>query len=409
MARKLTTLAVEAAKPRHGKRTEYPDAGCPGLFLVVQPSHVKSWALRFRFNGKSRKLTIGPANELTLAAARAAAAAHHVEIEQGIDPAAAKQTARATSREQAAHRASDTIEVMIERFLAEYARRKTREITWRSYERVLRRHVIPRWPGRTIHEIRRRDIIDLIEGIAEATPYMANRLRAVLSKFFSWLVARDVIKFSPVAGVERPGVEAARDRVLDDAEVTQLWAAGADLGRAGDYFKLLLLTGGRRSEIGQARWDEIDAEGRTLTIPASRSKNRRPHIIPLVDAAWEILDRQPRIGAYVFPSRVGSGPLSAFHHLKEQIDGAASLAKPWRWHDTRRTVASGLQKLGVRIEVIEQVLGHTSGVFRGVVGTYQRHDYSEERRDALERWAGHLDRLVTGRAGAVVPQRGGRR
>lgn len=405
-AKKLTPLSVQNAKPRRNSRTEIPDRGNPGLFLIVQPSGVKSWALRYRnAKGRSRKLTLGPVagpGGLTLAAAHLAASKAKLEIEQGADPAAAKSEARAASKQMAALQADDGIEAAIERFMTLHARQKTREVTWKAYDSIFRRLVIPAWRGRTLHEIKRRDVIALVEGIAvENGPYMANRLLGVLSKFFNWAVNRDLIDTSPATGVERPHVEIARDRVLDDSEVAILWKACIKLGPAGDYVRLLLLLGCRRNELGAARWDEIDQEKRTLTIPAARSKNKHVHVIPLVDAPWDIVTAQKRTGPFLFPAKWGGGPLAAFHHLKDRVDEHAKL-KPWRYHDLRRTCASGMQKLGIPVEVIESCLGHSSGTFRGIVSTYQRHDYSAERRVALQKWADHIAQLTGGKSGKIV-------
>ena len=406
-AKKLTPLSVQNAKPRRNVRTEIPDRGCPGLFLVVQPSGVKSWALRYRnAKGQSRKLTLGAAaggEGLTLAAAHAAASQAKLEIEKGADPAADKAEARAASRQVAALQADDGIEAAIERFMDVHARQKTREVTWKAYNSIFRRLVIPAWRGRTLHEIRRKDIIALVEGVAIETPYMANRLLGTLSKFFNWAVARDLIDTSPATGVERPHVEVARERVLDDTEVATLWRACIELGTAGDYVRLLLLLGCRRTELGSALVSELNEEKRTLTIPASRSKNKHVHVIPLVDAAWDIIAAQKRTGSpFLFPAKWGGGPLAGFDHLKTRIDEHAKLAKPWRYHDLRRTCASGMQRLGVPVEVIKSCLGHSSGVFRGIVGTYQRHDYSAERRVALGKWADHIAQLVSGKPAKVL-------
>jgi integrase len=409
MAAKLTPLAVENAKPkRRGYepvRTEIGDRGCPGLYLVVQPSRVKSWALRYRIDGRSRKLTLGGADTLTLAAARAAAAQALHQVELGNDPAAAKRAARMKPAVPA-----DSIEAAIEQFLELYVRRKLRPASLRATESIFRRLVLPTWRGRTIHDIKRRDIIALVEAVAVDRPIQANRALAALSKFFRWLVSRDVIAASPCAGVERPGVEVARDRVLDDAEVAALWKACSDpdVGLAGLCVRMLLLTGCRRSEVAEMRWDEIDTDRRVWTLPAARSKNKKAHAVPLVPCAWEIISAQPRISNFVF-TVTGDGPICNFDRPKRRLDGKLPFAKPWRVHDIRRSVASGLQRLGVRVEVIESALNHTSGVFRGIVGTYQRHNFLDEKRIALQGWADHIERLAGGTAAKVGPLRSGGR
>jgi Arm DNA-binding domain len=230
MATKLTTIAVENAKPKRIAgvlvRNEIADRGCPGLYLLIQPSGLRSWAFRYRADGRSRKLTLGDADvtmpgALTLAAARAAAAQARHGVELGTDPAAEKKAARATAAQQttqAARVSAESVEHAVEQFLALHARRRTRPASLRLTESILTRFILPAWRGRSIRDIKRKDVIAMVEGIAITTPTLANRALATLSKLFNWLVARDEIVSSPVKGVQKPGVELARDRVLDDAE-----------------------------------------------------------------------------------------------------------------------------------------------------------------------------------------------
>ena len=197
----LTPLAVKAAKPKRNAvgeliRAEYPDRGCAGLYLCVQPSGAKSWALRYRFNGDTRKLTLGAVADreapglidaLTLAGARKAAADARHRVEQRTDPAAQKRTTKATTADLAAQRAADNVEALAEQFLRLYAKPRTRPRTYRQTEDVLHRLVLPAWRGRTVHDVRRRDCIALIDEIAsERGPHMANKSLAVLSRWFSW-------------------------------------------------------------------------------------------------------------------------------------------------------------------------------------------------------------------------------
>jgi len=413
MAAKLTPIAVENAKPKrvagNAVRTEIPDRGCPGLYLVVQSSRAKSWALRYRFKGKSKKLTLGTVADkatpagLTLAAARAGAAQALHQVSLGNDPAAAKQAARAASAEQAALRAQDSVAKLVGQFVQLHAARKTRPLSLAQTESVMRRFVIPAWGDRSIHDIKRRDVIALVEPIAVEHPYMANRALGVLSKFFNWCLARDLINASPCAGVERPGVEVARDRVLDDGEIAQLWAACGDDDPFGAAIRVMLLTGSRRSEVANMTWAEINEQERLWVLPAARSKNKRAHQVPFSPLAWKIIRSVPRIAGcdYVF-STTGKGPLANFHHIKDRLDSKLNFAEPWVIHDTRRSCASGLQRLGVRVEVIEATLGHLSGSIRGVVQVYQRYDFADEKRSALARWADHIEQLTTGKPAKIV-------
>jgi integrase len=198
--------------------------------------------------------------------------------------------------------------------------------------------------------------------------------------------------------------------VLDDDEVRALWLACGepDIGLAGPFVRMLLLTGARRNEVCGMRWDEINAQTRTWTLPKERSKNKLAYDVPLAPQAWEILSAVPRLpGDFVF-TVTGDAPMTNLELPKKRLDAKLHFAKPWVYHDTRRTVASGLQKLGTRVEVIEASLNHRSGSFRGIVGTYQRHDFADEKRIALAKWADHIERLAGGSPANVVSLRGAR-
>jgi len=406
MARKLTAVAVENAKPKRVDgapvRTEIPDRGCPGLFLIVQPSGLKSWAVRYRTAGRSRKLTLDGGGALTLAAARAAATEALHQVELGVDPAAAKQAAKATTAEQEALRAQDGVAKLFAQFIELYAKRKLQPETLRQYESVGRRFIVPTWRGRTVHDIKKRAIIDLTDAIVIDRPYMANRVLEVIHKFFAWLVARDVTAVNPAAGIATPGIEQARERFLDDDEIAALWAACDGDPIFGAAIRLMVLVGARRSEVAEMTWAEIDADTRVWTLPAERSKNKKAHVVPLSPLAWRIISGVPRLAgcSYVF-STTGKGPIANFDQFKKRLDARLNL-EPWRIHDLRRSCASGLQRLGVRLEVTEAVLGHRSGSFSGIVRVYQRHDYVLEKRAALQRWSDHIEHLVSGGSAKIV-------
>src|SRR5947208_3166020 len=207
--------------------------------------------------------------------------------------------------------AGDSIEAMVASFLELHAYRKTRRSTAEAAERIVNRLVLPAWRGRSIHSIKRRDVIAWIEHIATDRPYLANRTLAVLSKFYNWLCARDEIAVSPVAGVERPGEEVVRSRTLTDAELRSLWLACEGDGPFGSALRMLALTGSRRNEVSRMRWSEIDDEKRLWTLPAARSKNRRAHKVSLSAQAWALLQSMPRIvdNDHVFAGRAGRGAI----------------------------------------------------------------------------------------------------
>jgi integrase len=403
MAR-LTAKSVENVKPGAARR-EVPDSGCRGLYLVVQPTGRKSWAVRYRYAGTPKKLTLDGA--LTLAAARKAATDALHELAQGRDPAALKFEARASAEKATAARAADTVEQWAAHFIERHAKKKTRENSWRQAVHVFDDIVLPAWRGRIVHDIKRRDIIELIESVAEDRPIMANRAHAHVSKFFNWLCERDVIAASPCAGVKRPSAENARDRILSDDEIKALWLACGDIGDpAGACIKVLLLTGQRRSEVAGMRRGEIN--GDVWTLAPERTKNKQRNDVPLAAQALAIIEGMPKIagGDYVFTTS-GWAPLGRFDRIKHELDAHMKPQTPWVLHDVRRSAASGMAKLGIRLPVIEKCLNHTGGSFRGIVGVYQRHDFAAEKRDALQRWADHIDAIVRGEpAEKVVRLRG---
>jgi integrase len=404
MAR-LTAKSVENAKPFAEGRREIPDGGCRGLYLIVQPSGRKAWAVRYRFAGKTRKLTLDAG--LTLAEAREAATAALREVERGNDPAALKFEAQAQDAAVAADRKRDTIERLAEQFIEQHAKRKTRKSSWRQAEHVLNNIALPVWQGRTVHDIQRRDIRDLVEGVAIDRPVMANRALAHLSKFFNWLCEQDIIAASPCAGVKPPAKEQARDRILSDTEIKALWSACGDIGGVvGSAVKLMLLTGQRCGEVVGMRHSEI--LGDIWTLPPVRTKNKQRHEVPLSAQALAIIEAIPAINAdYVFTASE-TKRLGNMSRAKAALDAKMKPRTPWVLHDLRRTAASGMAALGVKLPVIEKCLNHKSGSFRGIVGVYQRHSFLPEMRVALQRWADHVDQIIGDEPAKVVPLRGRR-
>jgi integrase len=388
MAKALTAKSVENVKPL-AQTQEIPDGGCRGLYLIVHPTGKKSWAVRYRFEHRTRKLTFDAG--LTLAEARAAATTALHELARGNDPAAQKFEAQAKAEKAEADRNRDTVEHLAHLFIEQYAKRNTRPNSWRQAIHVFDDIVLPAWRGRVIHDIQRRDIRDLVEGVAEKHPVMANRALGHLSKFFNWLLERDVIEASPCAGIRMPAKEHARERLLDDSEIRRLWLATETLdSTACACVRLLLLTGQRRNEIASLKWSEV--KGDTLELPVARMKAKRPHLVPLSTQAAAIIASLPQTGDYVF----GRSPVWHMDRIKQALDAQMGDTPPWVIHDLRRTAASGMAALRIPVPTIEKILDHRSGTFRGIVGVYQLYDFATEKRDALQRWSDHVIGLVSG-------------
>jgi integrase len=394
---KLTAVAVRNAKPKHAHRATEIAAG-DGLYLVIQPNGNKSWSLRYRHQGRPRNHRLGDvaltddASGLTLAAARSRAAEARHTLERGIDPA----TKQAPIGE-------DRVEALVEQFIELHVRRKTRPGSARKTEGLFRNYVLPAWRGLQIGDVRRRDVIDLVEKAAAKHPVAGNRLLAALSMFDRWLMSRDVIPVSFTRGVSRPTKEIARARVLDNAELAALWRATAGNEPELRALRVMLLTGARKSEVAHMVWSEIDPDTREWIIPAVRTKNHQACVVPLSTQVWDIVTCVPRIAGTDFVFTYGRVPVNNWDTLKQKLSTAAGIdPASWRLHDLRRTAATGMQKLGTPIPVIEQALNHTSGSRAGVTGTYQKHDYRTEVGIALQKWADRVEQLAGGSPAKVL-------
>jgi integrase len=383
---RLTARTIENLQPAADRR-EIPDALLVGLYCVIHPTGKKVWAVRYRHHGINRKLTLGPYPAINLKHARELAAKALRAVAEGRDPGLEKIQAHADK--------ADSIESVVEKFIERHYRRTNRPKTAHRAEQLLRLHVLPRWRARMVGDITRRDVRDVLDRVVDSgAPIQANRVLAVVRKLFNWCVAHDILTVSPCTGVEPPTAERSRDRVLDDNELRLVWQTADKIGYPhGPLVQLLALTGQRRDEVGQMRWAEVDIEKRLWTLPPERVKNRKPHEVPLSEAALAILTGVTRIDSspFVFTFS-GASPATGFSKAKRKFDALLPADMPaWRLHDMRRTVASGLARLRINLPVIEKVLNHTSGSFAGIVGVYQKHSFADEKRHAVEAWGRHVE------------------
>jgi integrase len=393
MNRILTARYVETVRATD-VRQEIPDAGCLGLYLVIQPTGTKSWAVRYRRpDGKPAKLTIGSVRDHSLAAARAAAATALNRVANGVEPASRRQVSAATADDSLAHHAA--------RFLALHVACNNRPSTAESIEGTFNAIILPAWRGRAVQDIRRREIRELIESATvERGPGSGERVLRVCSKFFNWLVSRDVIEGSPCYGIERPRRSKPRERVLSDSELTALLKAADTEHPADGVIWILALTGTRRGEAAGMAWPELDKDMRVWTIPGERTKNHRRHRVPLSTQAQQVIAARPQLNGSGYVFTFGKGPINDWDATKVRLSEKAGLEETgWRLHDLRRTVASGMQRLGTRSETIERSLNHISGIYRGVAGTYQRDPLEHEVRAALQCWGEYVEELVSGKSG----------
>ena len=390
MAKKLTDIAIRNLKPGVTRR-EIPDPGARGLYLIVQPSGVKGFAVRYRHAGKTRKLTLRAG--ISLAAARKAAADALYEVEQGRDPAVAKRTAKV----KAAAAAADTVAAICAEYLAREGKRLR---TAADREATLRRLVYPSLGSRPIAGVTRTEIIRLLDRIEdERGPRMADMTLAILRKVMNWYASRSDDFRSPIVrGMARvKPKETARSRTLTDDELRAVWkAAGEGKGPFPALIKFLLLTAARRSEAAEMMWEEID--GADWTLLAARNKTKLDLVRPLSAAALAVLEARPRIDGcrYVFTTD-GRAPLSGFSKFKQEFHRTSG-ATDWTLHDLRRTARSLMSRAGVNSDHAERCLGHVIG---GVSGTYDRHEYHREKAQAFAALAAQIECIVNPPQGNV--------
>jgi integrase len=290
---------------------------------------------------------------------------------------------------------------VIDRFIAEYVAVKAGPRSAYEMERLLRHDVIPAWGGRQIASITESDIETLLEKIVtRGSPMTANKVLSVLKTMFAWRPVRRLVGPSPCADIDKPVAEIPRDRVLSNDELRDAYIAAADpsLGSYGAIFRLLILTGKRKSEVAGMRWSELSLGDGTWLIPAGRAKTASEDLVQLSGPAREILLAQPREAGTDLVFHEGGKPLTSFSRAKASLDalmpaGTAS----FRIHDFRRTYATIVASLKRPPHVVEALLAHRSGVIRGVARTYNRYAYAEEKKLATAEFARFLLGLIQNR------------
>lgn len=419
----LTDKRLRGLAPApEGQRYEVADLLVPGLRVRVsdrKDRNDKAIGVSFVLYGRfppattptRRKLGSYPA--ISLADARELARAWKLKIKSGTDPAAEKLAAReAAEAEKEAQRvakaeaAKKTFDAAADAFLRHYADKKGLRSA-PSIRRTLELHVRPSWGSRAMSSIRRSDLTALLDDIEEkAGPVAADKVLANLSKLFNWWATREDSYSSPIVkGMGRtvPG-DRARLRVLTDAELKVAWRAAGDAGAFGGFIRLSLLTAQRRAKVAGMRWADVADDG-TWTIPTEAREKSSAGELVLSPLALAVIKAQTKRtdNPYVFAGR-GKAAIAGFSKAKLALDARIAKAEgaplePWTLHDLRRTAKTLMARAGVRPHISERVLGHA---ITGVEGIYDRHEYRDEKADALKRLAGLIANIIAERADNVV-------
>jgi integrase len=402
MARKtLTDRLLKTLK------TDAADAVVPGLAVRVGASGQKTFVLIARFPGRTNptRRAIGAHPRISLQQARETARKWIALVQRGVDPA----TEVAAEREANRIRRQNTFGVVAESFLEKHAAsRRTAD----GIGRLIRGKLISRWRDRPIDTIGKREIIEMIEDVAENNGVaMARQTMSYARRLFRWAAARDLISSNPfttIATADLLPPKVTRDRTLSDAELALVLKATAADGGVGyptsEFTRFLLLTACRRGEAADAVWSEFDSVHGTWLLPAARVKNASEHTLPLPAVVIDLLKGLPRFvdSDFVFTDTAGRRPISGFSTRKVKLDqriaelnGGVPIAS-WTWHDLRRSAASGMAALSIPPHIVESVLNHRGGIISGIAKIYNRYDLHAEKLHALTVWAQHLHRLEHG-------------
>jgi integrase len=389
LKKQLTDRFIETVVPPASGRAVYIDAKASGLELRVSPDGRKSWSIRYRPKGGERKReTYGVYPAKTLGDARRRALAIAAKAVDGIDLPATENRELEAVRKAATR--PQTVGDLLDRYVESYCKPSQRN--WQQAERIFEMHVKPTLGQKTLTELRRGDIVELLDDLQNEKGFRAqvNRVRSHIVAALNWGIEREWIEVNPAAAIKKRKLERSRDRVLSNDELRAIWRAANALSEPRRSLAMAwILTGQRRDEVRCMTWSEIDPTRAVWTLPASRNKGRRDHEIPLSPPMVELLSSLPRLGAAVFTIG-GAAPYSAYNRLKVALDRGAGVIG-WRLHDLRRTASTGMAALHIPQDTIDRVLNHAKPT---LAGTYNRHRYLDEKRSALDAWADHVAFVV---------------
>ena len=403
MTIKLTDRFLTSRKAPVTGRTVYTDCVVPGLTFrvsaatVSHPEGRREWLLRYRpRRQKQRAVALGTYPAISLSTARERAGEVVSAAKRGVDLIAVEE------RDAEARRVAESKARPLCETANAYLESVKRLRSWRDIESRTRCHIIPKLGNKPIGEITRADVAEFLDNLErkQGLRHQINRCRETLRAIFAFAIERELITVNPIIGISKRKVEIPRDRTLSPDELASLWRAIDRLpGLPRAYFRVVLLTGARRNEVGRMEWSEVDLDAALWRLPAERNKSARPFEIPLSEPVVETLRMLPRLGPMVFTLN-GKQPMT-LHPWIERVRRDAGLINA-RLHDLRRTIRTGLAELGISFEIGERILNHA---MPGLQAVYNRHNYLAEKRRALQLWAEHVLAIAEEREAKVIALR----
>jgi integrase len=389
---RITQASVEDATCKPGQKdTLFFDGDLKGFGLRIAHSGAKWFFIQYSAHGATRRVTVGRFGTITPAEARRAARALLASVALGDDPYASRKAATVAAH-AAKTESAFTVNALVEAW-AEGRKADRRPSYITEAVACIARH-LPEWRDRPAGTITFAEAVAALDAVKAAKGIVAaNRTLSYIRAAYGWSVRRQQLATNPFKGIERPGREVARERVLTAPELAAIWRACDTLTPVRAAFvRVLMLTLQRSGEVAAMPWSELDAPPSVWILPAERAKNRRPHVVHLSDPVRAIIRGLPRIrgNPFVFAGD-GGKPIDGSSHTKDQIQAALSRSstniRDWRFHDFRRTGVTALAGLNVAPHIADKLLNHVTGSIQGVAAVYQRHEFMAERKAALDAWA----------------------
>lgn len=368
---RLTDSRASAIKPPPTGQDEYPDDLVIGLRLRVGAGGRKTWIVRTRAGKRQINKALGIYPTIALSSARDLARDYLIKLAKDGQV-----------------RSKRTFGELADHWLENVAKPKNK--SWHNQMRRLEIHILPKWQSRELTEIRRADVLDLVDGIdGKVAP---GKVLAIIRTLFRHAMARDWVENSPAEAIPNPSKDVPRDRFLKMDEVAQVYRAADLLGYPfAGFIKMLVLSGQRRTEVASMRWADIDLDAKNWVLASEDTKSARAHLVPLTSQMIELLQSTPQFGPYVWSSD-GETFVKGFSKTKKKLNtfiaSGGNELPPWRLHDLRRTAATHMVRLGVSESIVSRILNHAP---RGITArTYALHSYEVEKREALTKWNSHL-------------------